>query len=192
MPQQGMTDLSRLRKRPLETDAATSARAAGEIDIAGCATIAYSSEDPAHPVEHMLDGRGGSGAKCWISARPDTTEHIVIEFDRPQTISRLVYEVEETVRERTQEVRVEVSEDGGQSYRKFWFKNTTSAPVEPPISAKNSASISARSPVSVSRLFQTRAAPARRRRRRSVSSPKGTCVEPRPLTRCRSVEAQSF
>ena len=28
MPQQGMTDLSRLRKRPLETDAATSARAA--------------------------------------------------------------------------------------------------------------------------------------------------------------------
>jgi hypothetical protein len=29
MPQQGMTDLSRLRKRPLETDAATSAGAAG-------------------------------------------------------------------------------------------------------------------------------------------------------------------
>ena len=54
MPQQGMTDRSRLRKRPLETDAATNARAAGEIDIAGCATIAYSSEDPAHPVEHML------------------------------------------------------------------------------------------------------------------------------------------
>jgi hypothetical protein len=38
-----------------------------------------------------------------------------------------------------------------------------SAPVEPLISAKNSASISARSPISVSRLFQTRAAPARRR-----------------------------
>ena len=119
MPQQGMTDLSRLRKRSLETDAATSARAAGEIDIAGCATIAYSSEDPAHPVEHILDGRGGPGATCWISARPDTTEHIVIEFDRPQTISRLVYEVEETVRERTQEVRVEVSEDGGRSYRQI-------------------------------------------------------------------------
>jgi hypothetical protein len=39
MPQQGMTDRSRLRKRPLETDAATNAQAAGEIDIAGCATI---------------------------------------------------------------------------------------------------------------------------------------------------------
>jgi len=80
MPQQGMTDRSRLRKRPLETDATTNARAAGEIDIAGCATIAYSSEDPAHPVEHMLDGRSGPGATRWISARPDTTELIVIEF----------------------------------------------------------------------------------------------------------------
>src|ERR1700730_7401363 len=49
--------------------------------------------------------------------------HIVIEFDRPQTISRLVYEVEETRPsapkkcERTQEVRVEASEDGGRSCR---------------------------------------------------------------------------
>ena len=44
-----------------------------------------------------------------MSARRDTIEHIVLEFDRPQAISRLVYEVEETTRERTQEVRVEVS-----------------------------------------------------------------------------------
>ena len=105
--------LSRLRKRPLEADAPTSARGAGEIDIASCATIAYSSENPAHPVEHMLDGRCGPGATRWISARPDTIEQIVVEFDRPQAISRLVYEVEEAVRERTQEVRAEVSEDGG-------------------------------------------------------------------------------
>src|SRR5229473_7368376 len=105
--------LSRLRKRPLEADAATSARAAGEIDIAVGATIAYSSENPAHPVEHMLDGRCGPGATRCISARPDTVEHIVVEFDRPQAISRLVYEVEEAMRQRTQEVRVEVSEDSG-------------------------------------------------------------------------------
>ena len=48
-----------------------------------------------------------------MSARPDTAEHIVVEFDQPQAISRLVYEVEETRRERTQEVRVEASDDGG-------------------------------------------------------------------------------
>src|ERR1700732_856572 len=146
--------LSRLRKRPLETDAATSARAAGEIDIAGGATIAYTSEDPAHPVEHMLDGSCGPGATRWISARPDTIEHIVIEFDRPQTISRLVYEVEEAMRERTQEVRVEVSEDGGRSYRHILVQEYNFSPGEPPISAKNSASISGRSLISVSRLFQ--------------------------------------
>ena len=123
-----MTDPSRLRKRPLEADAAASARAAGEIDIAGCATIAYSSEDPAHPVEHMLDGRSGPGATRWVSARPDTVEHIVVEFDRPQAISRLVYEVEETMRERTQEVRVEVSEDGGRSYRQILVQEYNFSP----------------------------------------------------------------
>jgi hypothetical protein len=123
---QGMTDLSRLRKRPLEDDAAT--RAADEIDIAGCATIAYSSENPAYPVEHMLDGRSGPGAPRWISARPDAIEHIVVEFDQPQAISRLVYEVEEAMRERTQEVRVEVSEDGGRTYRQILVQEYTFSP----------------------------------------------------------------
>ena len=116
----------RLRKRPLEANAATSA--ADEIDIAGCAAIAYTSEDPHHPVEHMLDGSCGPGATRWISARPDTTEQIVIEFDRPQAISRLVYEVEETTRERTQEVRVEASEDGGQSYRQILVQEYNFSP----------------------------------------------------------------
>jgi hypothetical protein len=72
-----MTEPSRLRKRPLEADAATIARAADEFDIAGCATIAYSSEDPAHPVEDLFDGRSGPGTTRWMSARPDTLEHIV-------------------------------------------------------------------------------------------------------------------
>jgi F5/8 type C domain len=119
---------SRLRKRPLEQRRPTSARAAGEIDIAGCATIAYSSEDPAHPVEHMLDGRSGPGATRWVSAHPDVVEHIFIEFDRPQPVSRLLYEVEETLRERTQEVRVDVSEDGSQSYRQILVQEYNFSP----------------------------------------------------------------
>ena len=123
-----MTEPSRLRKRPLEADATTIARAADEIDIAGCATIAYSSENPAHPVEHLLDRRSGPGATRWISARPDTVEHIVVEFDQPQAISRLVYEVEEAIRERTQEVRVEVSEDGGRTYRQILVQEYTFSP----------------------------------------------------------------
>ena len=119
---------SNLRKRRLEPDGATLARAADEVDIASCATIAYSSEDPAHPVEHLLDGRSGPGATRWISARPDVIEQIVVEFDQPQTISRLMYEVEEAVRERTQEVRVEVSEDGGRTYRQILVQEYTFSP----------------------------------------------------------------
>jgi hypothetical protein len=117
-----------LRKRQLEADGTTRARAADEVDIASCAAIAYSSEDPAHPVEHLLDGRSGPGATRWISARPDVIEQIVVEFDHPQTISRLVYEVEEAVRERTQEVRVEASEDGGRAYRQVLAQEYTFSP----------------------------------------------------------------
>jgi hypothetical protein len=122
-----MTERPRLRKRPLEADTATTARA-DEIDIAGCASIAYSSEDPAHPLENLFDGRSGPGATRWMSARPDTIEHIVLEFDQPQTISRLVYEVEEAIRERTQEIRVEVSEDGGRTYRQVLVQEYTFSP----------------------------------------------------------------
>jgi hypothetical protein len=123
-----MTEPSRLRKRPLEAGAATIARAADEIDIAGCATIAYSSEDPAHPVEHLFDRHSEPGATRWRSARPDAIEHIVVEFDQPQTISRLVYEVEEATTERTQEVRVEVSEDGGRTSRQILVQEYTFSP----------------------------------------------------------------
>ena len=123
-----MMNLSQLRKRPLAADGQANAGAADEIDIAGGATIAYSSEAPDHPVEHLLDGNSGPGATRWISARPDTVEHILVEFDRPQTISRLLYEVEETERERTQEVRVEVSEDGGRTYRQILVQEYNFSP----------------------------------------------------------------
>jgi F5/8 type C domain len=119
---------SGLRKRQLTAGGARSARAADEVDIASCATIAYSSEDPAHPVEHLLDGRSGPGATRWISARPDAIEQIVVEFDQAQTISRLVYEAEEALRERTQEVRVEVSDDGGRTYRQVLVQEYTFSP----------------------------------------------------------------
>ena len=123
-----MTERPQVRKRSLAADTAAPARAADEIDIARCATIAYSSEDSAHPVENLLDGQSGPGGTRWISARPDTTEHIVVEFDEPRAISRLVYEVEETMRERTQEVRVEASDDGGRTYRQILVQEYNFSP----------------------------------------------------------------
>lgn len=99
-----------------------------ELDVAARATIYYSSEDPDHPIEHMLDGSTGRGASHWTSARPDTTEQIVFEFDEPQDISRIDFEVEETQLERTQEVRVEYSSDGGKAYRHAFVQEYTFSP----------------------------------------------------------------
>jgi len=146
----------RLRKRPLKSQCGDQRR--------GRDRYRRLRGDRLHIRGSGSPGRAHAGrmlrpqAPRWMSARPDTTEHTVIEIDRPQAISGLVYEVKETTRERTQEVCVETSEVAANRTAKFWFRNTTSAPVEPPISAKNSASISVRSPISVSRLFQTRAA----------------------------------
>jgi hypothetical protein len=122
-----MMERSPIRKRHLAANE-EAASAAREIDIAACAAIAYSSEDPAHPVEHLLDGRSDPGGTRWVSANPDSTERILVEFDRPQTISRLIYEVEEKARDRTQEVRVDISDDGGRVYRQILVQEYNFSP----------------------------------------------------------------
>jgi hypothetical protein len=104
------------RKHLLSEEPEQSSRRAGEIDILASATLGYSSEKPGYPVEHVFDGSGGRGATRWIAAQPDTTDRIIIEFEQTQSISRLIYEVEETELERTQEVRVEVRFKGFDLY----------------------------------------------------------------------------
>jgi hypothetical protein len=140
-----MTYPALLRKRLLGAEAATSAGTDNEINIVGCAAIAFSSESPAHPTEHQFDGHSGPGATRWISARPDTVERIIVEFDEPQSISRLVYEVEETAREQTREVRVEVSENGGRTYRQILVQEYNFSPRGATTSVKNCASTFSRS-----------------------------------------------
>lgn len=101
---------------------------AGSIDIAACATILYSSEHPEHPIENLLDDHGGAGGTRWASARQNATEQIVIAFDTPRSISRLVYEVEEAQFERTQEIRVELSRDAGRTYQQVLVQEYTFSP----------------------------------------------------------------
>lgn len=122
------TDTSRLRKRLMSEPSSTHLEALGEIDIASHAILAYSSEDPDHPLEHLIDRHFGRGATRWASGRPNATERIVLEFDHAQRISRLIYEVEECGQERTQEVRVEVSTDHGRTYRQVLAQEYTFSP----------------------------------------------------------------
>jgi len=109
--------MSQIRKRLLKDAGLLPGSSSAELDITAGATIAYSSEDPAHPVDNMFDGQNGSGGTYWESMRENTTETLLIEFDRPQNISRLIFEAEERHLERTQEVRLEVSCDGGITFR---------------------------------------------------------------------------
>jgi hypothetical protein len=99
-----------------------------ELDLASLATIRYSSEDLAHPVEHLVDGSSGRGAPHWVSARSDVTEQIVLEFDEPQHISHVEFEAEESALERTQEVAAEYSLDGGATYRREFVQEYTFSP----------------------------------------------------------------
>ena len=98
------------------------------LDVAGVATIDYSSEDPAHPVERILDDQAGPGGSYWAAAQADTTEQLVLAFDRPQSIKRLVYTVEEAEHQRTQEMHIEASADGGRTYRRILVQEYTFSP----------------------------------------------------------------
>lgn len=119
---------SGIRKRLLVPDKPLPPRADLAMDLAACATIGFSSEDPEHPVDNLVDQNDGPGGTYWASNRQDTPEQLVIEFDTPSDLSRLVYEVEETRLERTQAVRVEVSRDSGRTYRALLMQEYVFSP----------------------------------------------------------------
>jgi hypothetical protein len=86
---------------------------------------------------YKVPRRSSDGTAMWreiqlIHAKSEVVQpewqHIVVEFDKPQTITRLVYEVEEAMRERTQEIRVQVSEDGGGTYRQILVQEYNFSP----------------------------------------------------------------
>jgi hypothetical protein len=67
------TDTPAMRKRLMSEQSVRPPERPGEIDIANRATLAYSSEHPAHPVEHLIDGHCGRGSTHWASARTKAT-----------------------------------------------------------------------------------------------------------------------
>jgi hypothetical protein len=73
----------------------------------------------------------------------------VIEFDQPQVISCLSSEVEERAVERTQEIRGEISDYAGASYRRIFVQDIPLAREAPLSNTKSSVSIASRSIVSV-------------------------------------------
>ena len=117
-----------MRKRLMSAETSRCQEYPGEINITSLATFSYSSEAGDCPLEHLVDGHHGPGGTRWTGAQPNVTEHIELQFDPAQRISRLVYEVEERAAARTQEVRVEVSTDQGKTYRHVLIQDYTFSP----------------------------------------------------------------
>jgi len=107
-----------LRKHIIKAPQTAPAPEPGEMDIAAIATVQVTSEDPAHPIEHVFDHRRGPGGSRWMAAEPGE-QTLLLVFDTPQRIHQTIVEVEELDVSRTQELRLSVSHDGGQSYREL-------------------------------------------------------------------------
>jgi hypothetical protein len=107
-----------LRKQVLGEPHITPAQRGAEKDVATLATVLVSSEDPQHPIDHVFDHRRGPGGSRWIAGSPGV-QTVILAFDTPQTIRRLVLEIEEPDASRTQELQVSVSHDGGRAYREL-------------------------------------------------------------------------
>jgi hypothetical protein len=107
-----------IRKQIIKESSATPVSAAGAIDIAAVATVLATSESPEHPVDHAFDDRRGPGGSRWVAGGPGE-QTLILAFDSPQSIRRIVLEVEEPEVSRTQELQLAASCDGGQTYREL-------------------------------------------------------------------------
>jgi hypothetical protein len=107
-----------LRKQIIKPSPAAPTPMPGEIDIAAVATVLVTSEDPDHPVDHAFDQQRGPGGSRWVAGEPGE-QTLILAFDAPQVIRRVLVEVEEPEVARTQDLQLAVSSDGGQTYREL-------------------------------------------------------------------------
>ena len=107
-----------LRKQIFKVPPSLPAPQPGEIDIVAMAIVQVTSEDPAHPIDEIFDNRRGPGGSRWIAAEPGA-QTLILVFDTPQTIRQTILEVEEPEVSCTQDLRLSVSHDGGQTYREL-------------------------------------------------------------------------
>lgn len=107
-----------LRKQILTTRSTMPHRGAAAKEIAAIATVLVSSEDPNHPIDCAFDGQRGPGASRWIAEQPGE-QTLILAFDAPQTIHKILVEIEEPDVSRTQEIALSISRDGGQTYEEL-------------------------------------------------------------------------
>ncbi|HLU50436.1 MAG TPA: discoidin domain-containing protein, partial [Planctomycetota bacterium] len=116
-----------MRKKILGSHPEQRGRFEDALDLAEIATVLVTSEDAAHPIEHAFDSECGPGASRWVAGEPGD-QWVVLEFDAPQDLRRIVLEIEEREVERTQELALSVSKDSGRTYQEIVRQEFTFSP----------------------------------------------------------------
>jgi hypothetical protein len=108
-----------LRKRIVNAASVSAAQHNHEaLDIPAIATVIVTSEDPAHPIDNVFDNHDEPGARRWVAE--DTGEQcIILDFDKRQTIRQITLVIEETEVQRSQELTISISSDGGRTYQEL-------------------------------------------------------------------------
>ena len=107
-----------LRKQILKEHPIPPTPRPGEKDMVAVATVLVTSEDPNHPIDNIFDDHRGAGGSRWVAAEPGE-QKVILAFDAPQDIHKVSLEVEEKEVQRTQELTLSISGDGGQTYREL-------------------------------------------------------------------------
>jgi hypothetical protein len=89
-----------------------------ELDVATIATALVTSEDAQYPLENAFDRQRGPGGSRWVAAQLGE-QTLILEFDTPQKIDRVILEIEELEMSRNQELQLSVSVDQGVIYQEL-------------------------------------------------------------------------
>jgi hypothetical protein len=85
------------------------------LDVESLARVELTSEDASHPIESALKPGTGSG---WRASKPGR-QTVRLLFDNPLRIGRAHLVFQEDGQQRTQELQLRWSSDGGRSYREI-------------------------------------------------------------------------
>jgi hypothetical protein len=105
-----------LRKQIIKPTSSSPALISEEINVVSAATVLVTSEHPEHPVVYAFDSHRGLGGTRWIAGEPGE-QTVIVAFDAPEAVGRVILEVEEPEVVRTQELQLAISSDGGRTYR---------------------------------------------------------------------------
>jgi hypothetical protein len=98
----------------------------GRLDLESAATVELTSEDKDFPIEAAFVSGNGQG---WRAATPGS-QTIRLIFDQPQTLKCISLVFEESESQRTQEIVLRWSRDGGSSFSEIVRQQWNFGPPE--------------------------------------------------------------